>query len=86
MSLKYFKLTQGWSEAEIIAQVLTPIEDSALLNPTTPDPNSIMCYQIPGTITKRGKPILGGVDIDALDYEYAAKIYPKAVAKPGELP
>jgi hypothetical protein len=42
----------------------------------TPTPNSIICYQIPGTITKTGKPILGGVDIDKSDYAFPAKIYP----------
>jgi hypothetical protein len=36
-----------------------------------------MCYQIPGSITKDGKPITGGVDIDKSDYAFAAKIYHK---------
>ena len=36
-----------------------------------------MCYQIPGTITKSGKPIVGGTDIDKSDYRFVAKIYPK---------
>ena len=36
-----------------------------------------MCYQIPGTITKDGKPIVGGKDIDALDYQFARRLYPK---------
>jgi hypothetical protein len=38
-----------------------------------------MCYQIPGTITKDGMPILGGLDIDEQDYAFAASIYPKSV-------
>ena len=41
---------------------------------------SIMCYQIPGNLTKDGKPILGGTDIDQLDYDFMAQVYPKAVA------
>jgi len=57
--------------------VLTPIEDSSLLGTPRADSNSIMCYQIPGKITKSGKPIPGGVDIDDLDYEFAASVYPK---------
>jgi hypothetical protein len=85
-AIKYFMQTQGWSKAEVIAQVLTPIEESAFLHPTEPDPNSIMCYQIPGVITKSGKPIPGGNDIDKLDFQYAAQIYPKAVSKPGKFP
>jgi hypothetical protein len=46
-AIKYFMATQGWSEDEVIAQVLTPIEESALMS-TAADPKSIMCYQIPG--------------------------------------
>ena len=79
-AIKYFKLTQGWSEEEVIAQVLTPIEDGSLLGTVNADPNSIMCYQIPGTITKNGRPILGGIDIDEQDYEFMSSIYPKAKA------
>ncbi|HZD94573.1 MAG TPA: M12 family metallopeptidase, partial [Candidatus Sulfotelmatobacter sp.] len=55
-TLEYFERTQGWSEDEVRAQVLTPIEESSLLG-TTADPNCIMCYQIPGEITIDGKPI-----------------------------
>jgi hypothetical protein len=72
------KKTQGWSAAEVRAQVLTPIEDSSILGTPTPDPKSIMCYQIPGAITKDGKPIAGGLDIDPSDATFAASIYPKA--------
>lgn len=75
-TLAYFERTQGWSEEEVRAQVLTPIEESSLLG-TAADPNCIMCYQIPGDITKDGKPIVGGKDIDPSDYAFAAKIYPK---------
>ena len=73
---RLLRRTQGWTEQEVRQQVLTPLEESSLLG-TTPDPNSIMCYQIPGSITKDGKPILGGPDIDASDFAFAAKIYPK---------
>jgi len=75
-AIAYFERTQGWSEAEVRAQVLTPIEESSLRG-TKPDPKSIMCYQISGDITKDGKPIIGGLDIDASDYAFAAQIYPK---------
>ena len=36
-----------------------------------------MCYQIPGTITIDGNPIIGGININEQDYEFAAKVYPK---------
>jgi hypothetical protein len=57
-----FHADQGWSEEEVREQVLTPIEESTLKG-TTPDPKPIMCYQIPGSVTKDGKPIIGGLDI-----------------------
>jgi hypothetical protein len=38
-----------------------------------------MCYQIPGTITKDGEPILGGLDIDESDLAFMAKVYPKTL-------
>jgi hypothetical protein len=79
-AIAFFRRTQGWSAAEVRRQVLTPLEESSLLGTEHPDPNSIMCYQIPGSITKNGKPIKGGRDIDAQDFEFAAKLYPKARA------
>ncbi|WP_321475790.1 M12 family metallopeptidase [uncultured Paludibaculum sp.] len=80
-AIEYFMRTQGWSEDEVRAQVLTPIEEGTLMG-TVADPQSIMCYQIPGEITKDGKPIVGGRDIDRLDFSFAASIYPKKTAKP----
>lgn len=76
-AIEYFGATQGWTPQEVRTQVLTPIEELSLLGTPIADPKSIMCYQIPGTITKDGNPILGGYDIDQSDYEYAAKFYPK---------
>ena len=75
-AIAFYQQDQGWNEQEVRAQVLTPIEESSLRG-TAPDPNSIMCYQIPGAITKDGMPIIGGKDIDALDASFAASIYPK---------
>lgn len=76
-AFKYYARTQGWSKQEVIQQVLTPLEDSSLLGTPKPDPYSIMCYQVPGEITIDGKPIIGGLDIDKDDQEFAARIYPK---------
>jgi hypothetical protein len=77
-TLAYFESTQGWSEPEVIAQVLTPLEDAQLIATAFADQHSIMCYEIPGTITKDGKPIIGGTDIDASDRAFIATVYPKA--------
>lgn len=82
-TLAYFAKTQGWSEQETKAQVLTPISDSALIATAHADPTSIMCYQLPGTITRDGKPIAGGLDIDAMDGAFAAKVYPKGTLPTG---
>jgi hypothetical protein len=76
-AIQYFGETQGWSKEEVEQQVLTPIEDSSLLGTPRSDSNSIMCYEIPGEITKSGDPIAGGTDIDELDYEFAGSLYPK---------
>jgi hypothetical protein len=38
---------------------------------------SIMCYRIPGELTKDGEPFIGGKDIDSSDAGFAASIYPK---------
>lgn len=76
-AIRFFRLTQGWDEAMTRAQVLTPIEDSLIYGTSHADSTSIMCYQIPGTITIDGNPIIGGVDINDSDYEFVGKIYPK---------
>ena len=76
---RYFRATQGWSRAKVDAQVLTPLRDSSIFG-TPPDQDSIMCYLLPGQITVDGLPIRGGLDINATDAEFAALIYPPAVA------
>jgi hypothetical protein len=72
----YFLTTQGWDKATVDAQVLTPLDDASILG-TAPDQTSIMCYQLPASITKDGRPIIGGTDINATDYAFAGRIYPK---------
>jgi hypothetical protein len=79
-AIAFFQKTQGWSPAETLQQVLTPIEDASLRGTPDADPNSIMCYQIPGEITISGKPIVGGLDIDTSDYNFASSVYPKSVS------
>lgn len=75
-AIQFFGATQGWTPDEVRAQVLTPIEQSSILG-TKVDAHSIMCYQIPGMLTKDGKPIVGGLDIDKRDYAFAKSVYPK---------
>jgi hypothetical protein len=78
----YFLKTQGWSKDVVDAQVLTPLDEGSIFG-TNPDQASIMCYQIPGSITRNGRPIIGGTDINAMDYAFAGQIYPK-VSHQGE--
>jgi hypothetical protein len=80
-AIAFFGATQGWSPDEVRQQVLTPLEEASLLGTVHSDPQSIMCYQIPGSITKDGKPIIGGIDIDKLDFDFAGSVYPKLLAK-----
>lgn len=80
-AIEFFGRTQGWTPEMVEAQVLTPIENGSLIGTAHADPKSIMCYQIPGVITKDGKPIIGGLDIDTLDFQFAASIYPKKPAR-----
>lgn len=75
-AIAYFGRTQGWSPDMVKAQVLTPLNEHDLLGTPMSDPNSIMCYQIPGEITVDGQPIVGGLDIDLVDYTFAQTIYP----------
>jgi hypothetical protein len=74
---EYFHRTYGWSAQQTRQQVLTPIPESQL-TATAADETSIMCYQLPGSITKDGQPIPGGPDINAQDAAFAASIYPAA--------
>lgn len=84
-AIAFFERTQHWNEQKVRAQVLTPIEDAALLRTRVADQLSIMCYQLPGEIMKDGRPIIGGLDIDPTDFAFAAQVYPKpaAAAAPG---
>jgi hypothetical protein len=72
----YFWRTQRWDRATVDAQVLTPLEDRSIMA-TPPDQTSIMCYQLPGEITRTGRPILGGLDINATDRAFCQRIYPR---------
>jgi hypothetical protein len=71
----------NWSRQTVDQQVLTPLEERSLMA-TPADQTSIMCYQLPGSITRDGRPILGGRDITANDYAFMGRIYPKTGAAP----
>jgi len=73
---EYFRRTQGWPPATVDQQVLTPLDERSIFA-TPADQDSIMCYQLPGEITRDGQPIRGGRDINQSDYAFAGQIYPK---------
>lgn len=75
-AITYFWNTQRWNEDMVKAQVLTPLDDATLFR-TPPDQTSIMCYQLPASITVDGQPIIGGTDINDTDYAFNGQIYPK---------
>jgi hypothetical protein len=77
----YFLANQGWDKAMVDAQVLTPLDDATIMG-TAPDQTSIMCYQLPASITRDGRPIIGGIEINDTDYKFAGSIYPKPGATP----
>lgn len=72
----YFLRRYGWDRAMVDSQVLKSLDEGSLLA-TPPDQDSIMAYQLPGSITFDGLPIRGGADINATDYAFAGKIYPR---------
>jgi hypothetical protein len=76
-AVAYFGRTQGWNESEVVAQVLTPLPNSALIATEHADPHSIMCYWLPAEIMKDGVQVDGGTDIDPQDAAFAARVYPK---------
>lgn len=76
-AIEFYRQTQGWTEAQTIRQVLTPLSDSSILGTPDTDRTSIMCYHIPGEITKDGNAIPGGPDIDAIDAAFMGKVYPR---------
>jgi hypothetical protein len=77
----YFLQNYGWSQAMVDQQVLTALPQGSFMG-TPADQDSIMCYQLPGSITMDGQPIRGGLDIDATDCRFASEIYPPVGSAP----
>ncbi|KAI1054037.1 hypothetical protein LB507_007492 [Fusarium sp. FIESC RH6] len=76
-AFEYFWRTQRWDKQETIDQVLTPLDNSALIATEVSDPTSIMCYDLPASIMKDNIAVPGGNDINETDGKFAASIYPK---------
>lgn len=79
----YAQRAFGWDRQTVDEQILTPIEERTLLQGSTKaDQYSIMCYQLPASVTVDGKPIVGGSDIDKSDYDFCGLIYPRSSSTP----
>jgi hypothetical protein len=74
--IRYFEETQRWPPDMTRAQVLTPIGDLSGYLASPVEETSIMEYQLPGSIMKDGRPVIGGSRITARDGQYMAKAYP----------
>lgn len=79
-AIRFYDKDQGWTRKEVEEQVLTPLSARTIMGTQESDPVSIMCYQISGAITKDGKEIPGGTDINERDAAFAASLYPMPVA------
>jgi hypothetical protein len=73
----YFHRTQGWGRQTVDQQVLTPLSERSIFGTANAEEDSIMCYMLPGSITKDGRPIKGGSDITASDKKFIQGIYPR---------
>lgn len=85
-AIAYFAASDGWSPQTTTQQVLTPLDNSALIATAQADIHSIMCYWLPASIMKDGIAVDGGTDIDALDAQFSATVYPRAVSPSGIWP
>jgi len=76
-AIAFFLANDGWDAATTTAQVLTPLDNSALIKTAAADTQSIMCYGLPGSIMTDGQAVPGGTDIDPADAAFAASVYPR---------
>jgi hypothetical protein len=82
-----FKASQGWSEAMIYQQILTPEPESALTATNPADAASIMAYWFQASLTYSHQPIVGGTDINDNDYSLINRLFPpRPGGKPPEPP
>ncbi len=82
--LRLFRATQGWNDATIISNVLTPLDPRKIEGSASPDRKSIMAYRLPSSIFRDGVGIEGGSDLSPEDKLMAGRIYPLSQAPPGD--
>jgi hypothetical protein len=72
----------GWDRRTVIQQILTPLEEDSIMGTPHAEETSIMCYQLPASITKNGQPIKGGDRLTEMDHNFIASIYPLGDSPP----
>jgi hypothetical protein len=72
-AVAYYARWYGWDAETTYLNVLTPPPGPILGN--APDAVSVMCYWVPGEITRDGVAIPGGSDIDRHDADFYARMY-----------
>jgi serralysin len=80
--IRWGRETQGWSEAMVRQQILTPLKPEEITATPLADLNSLMAYHFDGSLTLDGKPIPGGYDLTEMDKAFAASVYPRPDSPP----
>ena len=75
-AIDFYRQMYGWPADKTIRNVLTALDESALISTAHADPTSIMCYWLPAEIMRDGIAVPGGSDIDTADMEFARSVYP----------
>lgn len=70
----YYAATQGWSQQMVDAQVLNKLAYAPTQH-TSLDPQSIMSYSIPASLTTNGFSIPWNAELSLLDKEFISKMY-----------
>lgn len=70
----YYAATQGWSQQTVDAQVLNK-QAFAPTQHTNLDPQSIMSYSIPASLTTNGFSIPWNTELSVIDKEFIGKMY-----------
>ncbi|KAK5718564.1 hypothetical protein LTR15_008295 [Elasticomyces elasticus] len=78
-AIAYFGRTQDWTREQVTRQVLTPLNNALIIKTKKADEESIMCYSLPAEIMKDNIAVLGGLDINASDGDFAARVYPPKI-------
>ena len=72
---QWFKDNAGWDASVVRSQVLTRFSQSEMLNSTSFDPHSIMCYYFPAEVADPGTFL--NTTLSPTDIRFIGQVYPK---------